>query len=92
MKTRVINIEEYKAILTTIDAGFEYKVNGADKKFSPNQRVKLALMLEGNLGIRISDIVNLTLKSFRNNGTNMVLDIIEEKTGKNRTFTVPKEI
>lgn len=92
MKTRIISIEEYKTILTTIGTGFTYKVNGADKKFRPNQRVKLALMLEGNLGIRIGDITNLTLKSFRNNGTSIVLDIVEEKTGKNRTFTTPKEV
>jgi len=92
MKTRVINVEEYKAILTTIGTGFTYKVNGADKKFRANQRVKLALMLEGNLGIRIGDILNLTLKSFRNNGNGIILDIVEEKTGKNRTFTVPMEI
>lgn len=92
MKTRIINIEEYKAILTTIGTGFTYNVNGADKKFRPNQRVKLALMLEGNLGLRIGDIVNLTLKSFRNNDININLNITEEKTGKNRTFTVPMEI
>ncbi|NMM62741.1 tyrosine-type recombinase/integrase [Clostridium sp. P21] len=92
MKTRVINIEEYKAILTTIGSGFTFKVNGADRKFRPNQRVKLALMLEGNLGVRIGDTLNLTLNSFRNNGTNIVLDIVEEKTGKNRTFTAPKEL
>lgn len=45
MKTRVINVEEYKAILTTIGTGFTYKVNGADKKFRPNTRLKMALML-----------------------------------------------
>lgn len=92
MKTRVINVEEYKAILTIIGSGFTYKVNGVDKKFRPNIRLKMALMLEGNLGIRIGDITNLTLKSFRNNGTSIVLDIVEEKTGKNRTFTTPKEV
>lgn len=92
MKTRIINVEEYKAILTTIDTGFTYKVNGTDKKFRANSRVKLALMLEGNLGIRIGDIVSLTLKSFRNNGNGIILDIVEEKTGKNRTFAVPIEI
>ena len=92
MKTRIINVEEFKAILTTIDTGFTYKVNGTDKKFRANSRVKLALMLEGNLGIRIGDIVSLTLKSFRNNGNGIILDIVEEKTGKNRTFAVPMEI
>jgi integrase len=92
MRTRVIDIEEYKAILTTIAIGFVYEVNGVYKKFRPNNKVKLALMLEGNLGIRIGDIINLTPKSFRNNGINTILDITEEKTGKSRTFTVPKEL
>lgn len=92
MKTRVISIEEYKLILTAIGTGFVYQANGTDKKFRPNPRVKLALMLEGNLGIRIGDIVNLSLKSFRNNGTSIILDITEEKTGKSRIFTVPKEV
>ncbi|WP_411680981.1 tyrosine-type recombinase/integrase [Clostridium thailandense] len=92
MKTRVIDIDTYKLILTTIGSGFIYKVNGTDKKFRPNQRVKLALMLEGNLGIRIGDILNLTLKSFRNNGNGVILDIVEAKTEKNRAFTVPMEI
>lgn len=92
MKTRVINVDEYKAILTTIDTGFIYKVNGADKKFRANHRVKLALMLEGNLGIRIGDIVNLTMKSFRSNGINYTINITEQKTKKLREFTVPMEI
>jgi len=92
MKTRVINIEEYTKILTTISNGFVYRINGTDKKFRPNSKVKLALMLESNLGIRIGDVLSLTKKSFRSNGNNIVLDIIEEKTGKNRTFSVPKEI
>lgn len=92
MKTRVINIEEYKAILTTIGSGFTYKVDGSDKKFRPNIRVKLALMLEGNLGVRIGDIVDLTLKSFRSNGINYTINIKEQKTKKLREFTVPMEI
>ncbi|MDF2538125.1 MAG: site-specific recombinase XerD [Herbinix sp.] len=92
MKTRVITIAEYTTILTTISNGFTYRINGADRKCRPNHKVKLALMLEGNLGLRIGDVLNLTMKSFKNNGTNTVLDITEEKTGKNRTFTVPKEV
>lgn len=92
MKTRVIDIDTYKLILTTIGSGFMYTVNGVDKKFRPNIRLKMALMLEGNLGLRIGDITNLTLKSFRHNGNNITLDIIEEKTNKSRTFTTPKEI
>lgn len=41
MKTRVIDIDTYKLILTTIGTGFAYKVNGADKKFRPNTRLRL---------------------------------------------------
>jgi len=92
MKTRVIDIDTYKLILTTIGNGFIYKVNGADKKFRANQRVKFALLLEGNLGIRIGDILNLTMKSFRSNGINYTINITEQKTKKLREFTVPMEI
>lgn len=92
MKTRVIDKTEFIKILNAIGNGFTYIENETTKKFRPNQRVKLALMLEGNLGIRIGDIVSLTLNGFRNNGINYTIDIIEEKTKKQRSFTVPIEI
>ena len=55
----------------------------------PNERVATALVLEGNLGIRISDIVKLRPNSIVRDGERYRLEIVEQKTGKRRVFTVP---
>jgi integrase len=46
-------------------------------------------VLEGNLGLRISDIVRLRPCDIVNDGGRFRLSIIEQKTGKRRDFTVP---
>lgn len=46
-------------------------------------------LLEGNLGIRISDIVRLRLCDIVNDSGRYRLSITEQKTGKQRVFTVP---
>lgn len=46
-------------------------------------------MLEANLGLRISDIVQLRLCDIVKDGNRYRLAIIEQKTGKARVFTVP---
>ena len=48
-----------------------------------------ALVLEGNLGIRISDILKLRLCDIVRDGDRYRLSIVEQKTGKERVFTVP---
>ena len=57
--------------------------------FHPNERASTALVLEGNLGIRISDIVNLRPCDIVRDGDRYRLEIVEQKTGKHREFTVP---
>ena len=57
--------------------------------FRPNDRVATALVLEGNLGLRISDIVKLRPCDIVNDGGRFRLSIVEQKTGKERVFTVP---
>ncbi|MEE0862897.1 MAG: tyrosine-type recombinase/integrase [Lachnospiraceae bacterium] len=47
---------------------------------------------EANLGIRISDILNLRLLDIVRDGDRYRLNIIEKKTKKIRSFTVPVEI
>jgi integrase len=73
--------EEYAEIITTMKTGF----SGC----RPNERIATALVLEGNLGIRISDIVKLSLNDIVRDGDRYRLEIIEQKTGKKRMFTVP---
>ena len=58
----------------------------------PNERIATVLQLEYNLGLRIGDILNLTMDSFVKDGSRYRLDIHEQKTGKYRNFTVPVEI
>ena len=60
--------------------------------FRPNPKIATILTLEANLGLRISDILNLKMKDIIRDGGRYRLNIIEEKTGKKRTFTVPYQI
>lgn len=87
-RTRAIDEETYKLIISTIQKGFEYQ--GVMHK--PNERIATVLQLEYNLGLRIGDILNLTMDNFMKDGSRYRLDIHEQKTGKYRNFTVPVEI
>ena len=52
-KTKTLTTEQYKEIIQTMKLGF----TGC----RPNERIATALVLEGNLGLRISDILKLRL-------------------------------
>lgn len=80
-KTTALTTEQYKAIITTMKEGSGF--------FRPNERVATALVLEGNLGLRISDIVKLRPCDIVSDGGRFRLSIVEQKTGKQRVFTVP---
>ena len=80
-KTKALTTAQYKEIIQTMREGFA--------GFRPNERVATALVLEGNLGIRISDIVNLRPCDIVRDGDRYRLEIVEQKTGKHREFTVP---
>jgi len=91
--TRVITVEEFTSIITAIKTGFSYTEDGKTKKFRANPRMAFALQLEANLGIRIGDVLSLTPNSFKPNGRGgYMIDIIEEKTGKSRTFDIQTEL
>ena len=80
-KTTALTTEQYRNIIMTMKEG--------GTGFRPNERIATALVLEGNLGIRISDIVRLRLCDIVNDGGRYRLSITEQKTGKQRVFTVP---
>ena len=80
-KTTALTTEQYKNIITSMREGSSF--------FRPNDRVATALVLEGNLGLRISDIVKLRPCDIVNDGGRFRLSIVEQKTGKERVFTVP---
>ena len=88
-KTTALTQSEYELIINTIKLGFEGE---GGRKFRANERLATILTLEANLGLRIGDILNLKLSDIVKDGERYRLDIIEQKTGKRRTFTVPREI
>ena len=79
--TRALTRDQYKEIIETIQQGFAGQL--------PNERVATVLMLEANLGLRISDVLQLRLCDIIRDGERYRLDIIEQKTEKRRRFTVP---
>ena len=80
-KTKALTTEQYKEIIQTMKEGF--------CGCRPNERVATALVLAGNLGLRISAIVKLRLCDIVSDGDRYRLEIVEQKTGKSRVFTVP---
>ena len=83
-KTIALTQEQYIEIIKTIREGFLTS--------RPNDRVAMSLILEANIGIRISDIIQLKLNDFVKDGNRYRLDITEQKTGKKRVFTIPNEL
>ena len=86
--TRATTEEDYKKIIKAARNGYTH--NGV--KHRPNRQLATILVLEANLGCRIGDIINLTTDSIIKDGDFWKLNIVEEKTGKKRTFIVPEEI
>lgn len=87
-RTLALTDSQYIRIISAIKGGFSH--NGIEYK--PNERIATALALEANLGLRISDIINLRYCDIVRDGERFRLDIVEIKTEKARTFTVPAEI
>lgn len=83
-KTLALTKEQYTEIINTMRTGF------LDHR--QNDKIATALVLEANLGLRVSDIVQLRLCDIVKDGDRYRLDIAEKKTGKKRVFTVPTEI
>lgn len=79
--TVALTTDQYKEIISTMKKGFTGN--------RPNEPIATALMLEANLGLRISDVLRLRLSDIVKDGERYRLAMIEQKTGKARTFTVP---
>jgi integrase len=80
-RTKALTTDQYMEIIETMRTGF----SGC----RPNDRAATALVLEGNLGLRISDILRLRPCDIVFDGGRYRLEITEQKTGKKRVFTVP---
>lgn len=88
-KTVALTEAQYKTIIAMIREGFQCNDGHIVKA---NVRIATALQLEANLGLRISDILQLRLSAIIQDGDRFRLDITEKKTRKKREFTVPMEI
>lgn len=73
-RTRAIDADTYKLIISTMKSGFEY--DGV--VYKPNSRIATALVLEYNLGLRVGDILNLSMESFVKDGIRYRLNIYEK--------------
>lgn len=82
--TVALTEQQYREIIETMYQG--------GVGFRPNIRIATILTLEANLGLRIEDILNLHPGDIIRDGNRYRLDIVEEKTGKKRIFTVPYQI
>lgn len=87
-KTRALDTKEYKLIIETIQQGFEF----GGVSYQPNNRIATILVLEANLGLRIGDILSLRLNDIIKDGERYRLNIKEQKTHKQRNFTIPLEL
>lgn len=83
-KTAALTVEQYENFIEAMRNGSYF--------FRPNEQIMTALILEANLGLRIEDILNLSLDSFIKDGERYRLDIVEIKTKKKREFTVINDI
>ena len=87
--TRACTDSELKEIVTMIRNGYTDN-DGIPHK--PNNQVADIIVLEANLGCRLGDIISLRHDSFVCDSGIWKIDIVEEKTGKHRTFIVPKPV
>ena len=81
---QTLTTEQYTAIIRTVRTG--------KGQLRANPRIAAALTAEANLGLRIGDVLRLRLNDIVKDGSRYRLNIVEEKTGKRRTFTVPESV
>ena len=86
---RAISIEEVKNIVGLIRNGF---IDNNGKRHKANKEIAFALNLQSNLGLRIGDVLKLTINDIVLENNRYHLKLVETKTKKLRTFTVPNEI
>lgn len=85
--------EQIIEILSTIKDGYEIiDTLGRKRKIAPDKIVATALLTEYNTALRISDVLNLTMKDFKKFGNNYRIMISEIKTSKERKFIVSENI
>lgn len=80
--------EQYQRCIELLRNGFRTQAGVVHG----NQRIATIGILQATLGLRVGDILRLTLESFVKDGGRYKLDIVEQKTGKLRNFAIPVEV
>ena len=80
--------EQYERSIELMRNGF--MLSGVLVK--PNGRIAAVEVVQACLGLRLGDTLRLCMSSFIKDGGRWRLDIVEQKTGKVRQFTVPVEV
>ena len=88
-RTRAVSEEEFFLLIDAINKGF---ITKDGKRVHRNPQISMILTLQGNLGLRISDCINLRLSDIVKEAGRYRLNIIEKKTGKKREFTIPENV
>lgn len=88
--TRVLTDSEFAQIVKAIKFG--YFAQNTGKEHRANEQIATVLTLQANLGMRIGDILKMSLNSIIKDGSIYRLDVTEEKTGKKRVYSVPNEV
>lgn len=85
--TVAIDKSQYTEIINLLRSGY---YDGIEHR--PNPKMAAVLILEANLGCRLSDILGMTTESVIKDGDHYRLNITEQKTKKPRSFIVPLRI
>lgn len=83
-----IDSDTYQHIISTIKSGFDYQ----GVKYQPNVRIATILVLVYNIGLRIGDVLNITMNSLMKDGGEYRLNVYKKNTEKCHNFTVPNEM
>ena len=75
-RTVALTEEQYKNIIEIIRSGF---ICADGHMVKPNNRIATALVLEANLGLRISDVLQLRLSAIIHDGNRYGRNLSEEE-------------
>lgn len=89
IKTRAVTRTELMQITDALKNGF---ILPDGTRVRSNDRISTALIVMANIGVRVGDLLKLRLCDIIQESGRYRLNIIEEKTKKARTFTVPSDV
>ena len=82
--TSIADTDQIKAIVRALESGYTHK----GIKHRSNYQIAAMVRLQANLGCRIGDIVHLEVENIVYDGEAWRLNLIEQKTGKERRYII----